>query len=110
MNYGYTGYVATPRSSEIDIAEFLRDLGFAEDEIITVVYELNSYRTIPGTTLERYIHRVMSSIVEEDRPSFLKGLLVGIAIRQVVDTLQNDDEPALSDEELTLLEELRKLS
>lgn len=109
MNYGYTGYAATQVSDEVDIAEFLRSLGFLEDEIFGVVYELNSYRTIPGTTLERYIHRVVSSIVDEDRISFLKGLLVGIAIRQVVDTLE-DDEPPLSDEEALLLEELRRLS
>ncbi|MGD9912329.1 hypothetical protein, partial [Methanothrix sp.] len=78
--------------------------------VFSVVYELNSYRTIPGTPLERYINRVVSSIVDEERISFLKGLLVGIAIRQVVDTIQDDDEPPLSDEEARLLEELGRLS
>lgn len=110
MNYGYTGYVATQDSDEVDITDFLRSLGFLEDEIFSVVYELNSYRTIPGTTLERYINRVVSSIVEDERISFLKGLLVGIAIRQVVDTIQDEEEPPLSDEEALLLEELRRLS
>lgn len=110
MSYGYTGYVATQGSDEVDIVEFLRSLGFLEDEVFSVVYELNSYRTIPGTTLERYINRVVSSIVDEEKISFLKGLLVGIAIRQVVDTIQDDDEPPLSDEEARLLEELGSLS
>jgi hypothetical protein len=52
------------------------------------------------------MNRVISSIEEEDRPAFLKGILVGVAIRKVADVLA---EPDLTDEEKRIDHEIEKL-
>ena len=67
-----------------DLSAFLKRFGFAEEELSGVRDELNSYRSIPGTTIERYMNRVINTIVEEERPVFLKGIMVGVAIRKAV--------------------------
>jgi hypothetical protein len=74
-----------------DPLSFLKSFGFSEEELCEVIDELDSYRTIPGTTIGRYMNRVISSIEEEDRPAFLKGILVGVAIRKVADVLAESD-------------------
>ena len=79
-----------------DPSAFLKSFGFSEEELCAVIDELNTYRSIPGTTIGRYMNRVISSIEEEDRPAFLKGILVGVAIRKVADVLAETD---LTDEE-----------
>jgi hypothetical protein len=89
-----------------DPLAFLKSFGFSKEELCAVIDELNSYRTIPGTTIGRYMNRVISSIEEEDRPAFLKGILVGVAIRKVADILA---EPDLTDEEKRIDHEIEKL-
>ena len=63
-----------------DLSSFLMSYGFTEDELFAITYELNSYRSIPGTTVKRYLNRVLQTIIEEDRAAFLKGIMVGVAI------------------------------
>jgi len=89
-----------------DLSAFLQSFGFTEEELNSVLDELNSFRTIPGTTIERYINRIISTIEEEDRPAFLKGILVGVVIRRAVDSLS---EPDWSDEEKRISGEIEKL-
>ncbi len=70
-----------------DLSAFLKGFGFSEEELWVVMDELNAYRSIPGTTLGRYMNRIISTIVDEERPAFLKGIIVGVAIRKAVDAL-----------------------
>ena len=74
-----------------DISAFLKRFGFSEEELFYVQDELGSYRTIPGTTVGRYMNRVVNTIAEEARPAFLKGILVGVAIRKAVDAMMETD-------------------
>lgn len=74
-----------------DLETFLEGFGISEEELHAVMYELESYRTIPGATLRKYINRILITIEEDDRPAFLKGLLLGIAIRRLVDKIQNEE-------------------
>ena len=69
-----------------DFQTFLRKAGFEGDEVLDVVYELGSYRTIPGTTLKKYINRVLATIEEEQRSAFLKGVIVGTALHRHMET------------------------
>lgn len=89
-----------------DLSTFLEGFGFSEEELSAVVDELNAYRSIPGTTIGRYMNRVISTIAEEDRTAFLKGIMVGVAIRKVADALE---EPDLIEEEKRILREIEKL-
>jgi hypothetical protein len=50
------------------------------DEVLAVIGELDAYKSIPGTTLRRYVNRVQSSIDTDCRPAFLKGMIVETAI------------------------------
>jgi hypothetical protein len=70
---------------------FLESFGFSEDELKIVIDELNAYRSVPGTTLGRYMNRIVNNLAEEDRNAFLKGLMVGIAIRKIADDLEESD-------------------
>lgn len=54
--------------------------GFEDGEVLAVIGELHAYKSIPGTTLRRYVNRVQSSIDTDCRPAFLKGMIVGTAI------------------------------
>jgi len=67
------------------LEEFICRFDFTEEEVMAVRDELDSYRTIPGTNLAKYIRRVVVTIDEESRPAFLKGLIVGAAIRLVAE-------------------------
>jgi len=89
-----------------DLAAFLKGFGFDEEELNAVSDELDSFRTNPGTTMEQYMNCVINTIEEEDRQAFLKGVLVGVAIRNVVEALA---QPDLSEEEMRINREIEKL-
>jgi hypothetical protein len=89
-----------------DLSAFLKGFGFMEEELNCVLDELNSYRMIPGTTIGRYMNRIINTIGLEERPAFLKGIMVGVAIRDAADALQ---EPDLTDEEKRIAHEIEKL-
>jgi hypothetical protein len=94
------------RDNDEDLSAYLQSFGFSEDELNYVMDELNSFRSIPGTTVERYVNRVINTIEGEDRHTFLKGILVGVVIRKAVDALT---EPDLSEEEMQINREIEKL-
>ncbi len=71
-----------------DFKTFLDLAGFDVDEVLLVTDELEAYRSIPGTTLQRYLNRVLNSVEEDRRGAFLKGVIVGTAIH---DNLENYD-------------------
>ncbi|MBN1235576.1 MAG: hypothetical protein JW999_05935 [Methanotrichaceae archaeon] len=89
-----------------DLSAFLQSFGFAEEELNGALDDLNSFRTIPGTTIERYMNRVINTIEEEDRDAFLKGIMMGVTIRKAVDALT---EPGLTEEEMRIAREIEKL-
>ncbi len=91
---------------EDDLSAFLESFGFAEEELRDVTAELNAYRSIPGTTLGRYINRAVNTLAVEERPAFLKGVIIGVAIRKAVDTLV---EPETNDEEKRIDSEIERL-
>lgn len=85
---------------------FLEGFGFAEEELRDVMAELDAYRSIPGTTLGRYINRAVNTLAVEERPAFLKGVIIGVAIRKAVDAL---GEPDTTDEEKRIDSEIERL-
>ena len=89
-----------------DLSAYLQSFGFSEDELNCVMDELNSFRSIPGTTIERYMNRVINTIEGADRHTFLKGILVGIVIRKTEDDLE---QPPLTEEEMRINHEIEKL-
>ncbi len=89
-----------------DISAFLKGFGFSGEELRAVMDELNSYRSIPGTTIGRYMNRVVNAIADDERPAFLKGVLVGVAIRKAADALTELD---LTEEEKRIAQEIDKL-
>jgi hypothetical protein len=89
-----------------DLATFLEGFGFAQEELRDVTDELIAFRSIAGTTLKRYMNRIIETIEQEDRPAFLKGIMVGVVIRKAVDAL---GEPDLTEEEKRINQEIDKL-
>jgi len=89
-----------------DLASFLESFGFSEEELRDVMYELDACRSIPGTTLRRYINRILASMIDEERPVFLKGIMVGVAIRKKVNAWV---EPDLTSEEKRIDREIDRL-
>lgn len=89
-----------------DLLAFLKGFEFSDEELSDVVDELNAYRSIPGTTLGRYMKRIISALTDEERPAFLKGIMVGVAIRKAVDVL---GEPDVADEEKQIDIEIKRL-
>jgi sugar-specific transcriptional regulator TrmB len=83
-----------------DVSAFLEGFGFSEYELQAVSDEFQAYRSIPGTTLGRYMNRVIEALAEEDRAPFLKGIIVGMAIRKVADALDEADQAEEKNEEL----------
>jgi len=65
-----------------------------------VLDELEAYRSIPGTTIVRYMNRAIDTLAEEDRAPFLKGIIVGMAVRRVADALEESDQADERREEL----------
>jgi hypothetical protein len=63
--------------------------GFSEEEVYSVSDELDAYRAIPGTTISRYVNRIITNIEKEDRSAFLKGLMAGLAIKSIDDELSD---------------------
>ena len=61
--------------------------GFSEEEVYSVSDELDAYRSIPGTTISRYVNRIINNIEDEDRSAFLKGMMAGMAIKSADDEL-----------------------
>lgn len=76
------------QDEKYDFQTFLNVAGFEDDEVLLVMDELDAYRSIPGTTLQRYLNRVQSSVEVDCRLAFLKGVVVGTAIH---DNLENRD-------------------
>lgn len=93
-------------SDSYGLFSFLREFGFSEDELNDAFYLTDSFRSIPGTTLRRYMNRTIGSIEVEGRPAFLKGVILGQAIRQAVEALQ---EPPETDEEKQIDREIERL-
>ena len=89
-----------------DLVTFMEGFGFTQDEQRVVVDELNAFRSIAGTTLKRYMNRIIETIDEEERHAFLKGIMVGVVIRKAVDALE---EPDLSEEEKWIDREIDNL-
>jgi hypothetical protein len=104
QNY-FDSAISCMSEDEEDLSAFLERFGIAREEFNEVAIELNAYRSIPGTTLKRYLNRVLNSIVEEERPAFLKGIMVGLAVRKAVDAVE---EPDLTDEEKKIAFEIEK--
>jgi 2-keto-3-deoxy-galactonokinase len=92
-------------NNDEDLSSFLMDFGFTEDELFAVTYELDSYRSIPGTTVKRYLNRILQNITEEDREAFLKGIMVGVVIRKAADSMV---EPELTEEEIRVAKEIER--
>jgi len=76
------------RNEGYDFQTFLHKAGFEEEEVLSVLDELDAYRSIPGTTLRKYVNRVLDSVEHDHRRDFLKGIVVGTAIH---DNLENYD-------------------
>ncbi len=89
-----------------DLSAFLGGFGFTKDELNAVMDELIAYRSIPGTTLGRYMNRVISALADEERPAFLKGVMIGVAIRRAIDA---QNEPDLTDKEKQIDIEIERL-
>ena len=85
---------------------FLSGFGFSEDELNDAFCLTDSFRSIPGTTLRRYMNRIIGSIEAEGRPAFLKGVILGLAIRQAVEALE---EPPMTEEERRIDREIERL-
>ncbi len=81
------------REGGLDLEALLLDIGFAQEEIESAVYELDQYREIPGTTLQRYLRRIFSAVGEEGRPALLRGIIAGTAFRlAILKAVQEDLE------------------
>jgi len=74
-----------------DLATFLEGFGLTKEEQRDVMDELNAYRSIPGTTLGKYMNRVINTLPVDERPAFLKGVFVGVAIRRAIDELTDQE-------------------
>jgi hypothetical protein len=89
-----------------DLPAFLEGFGFTEGELEAVMDELVAYRSIPGTTLGKYMNRVINTLMDEERPAFLKGVMIGVAIRKAIDALS---EPDPTDKERQIDIEIERL-
>ncbi len=67
-------------ADKYDFLNFMKAAGIEEEELLAVIAELDAYKSIPGTTLRRYLNRVLSSVETDCRLAFLKGMIVGTAI------------------------------
>jgi hypothetical protein len=74
-----------------NLLALLDSLSFSEDEVYRVSDELDSYRSIPGTTISRYMNRIINNIEDKDRSAFLKGMMSGLAIKKADDELSDLD-------------------
>lgn len=99
-------------SDDFDITGFMKGFGFTEDDVNAIEYELEAYRSIPGTTVRRYLNRVLATIGDGERTAFLKGIYMGVAIRSAAD-VASAEEPSvdidIAKEERWISEELERL-
>ena len=93
-------------NSDDDLLNFLEGFGFSEELLSEVIDLLEVCKSGPGTTLNRYMNRVIATIGEEDKPAFLKGVMVGVAIRRAANAFE---EPELTDEEKRIDREIERL-
>ena len=89
-----------------DLFSFLHSYGFSLEELDSAFYEIQSFRSIPGTTLRRYMNRIIGSIKKEDRPALLKGIILGVAIRKAAESVE---EPPLTQEEKQIDMQIERL-
>jgi hypothetical protein len=89
-----------------DLFSFLQSYGFSPEELDSAFYETQSFRSIPGTTLRRYMNRIIGSIEKEDRPALLKGIILGVAVWRAAESIE---EPPLTQEEKLIDLEIEKL-
>jgi hypothetical protein len=89
-----------------DLQAFLVGFGFSQEELSSVMDELDACRSIPGTTLRKYLNRIIETIPDESRQALLKGIIVGVAIRNAVDALE---EPDATEEEKRIDREIERL-
>jgi hypothetical protein len=68
--------------------------------------ELNSFGSIPGTNIERYLNRVINSIEKRIYAPSQKAYSISIVIRKAVDAFA---EPDLTEEEMRIDQEIEKL-
>lgn len=85
----------------------LDSFGFSEEEVYRVSDELDAYRSIPGTTIARYMNRIINNIEAEDRSAFLKGIMAGLAIKTADDELS---VPYPFNREISCSEEIQWIS
>jgi hypothetical protein len=76
----------------------LDSFGFSEEEVYQVSDELDAYRSIPGTTISRYVNRIINNIEDVNRSAFLKGMMAGLAIKNADEELY---DPNLIEKELS---------
>ena len=62
------------------LEDLLVRIGFSEEEIDMAFFELDQFRSIPGTNEDKYLRRALSSIGDEGRSSFLRGFLAGSSL------------------------------
>jgi hypothetical protein len=97
-----------PAMSKVDedLFSFLQSYGFSWEELDSAFCEMESFCSIPGTTLRRYMNRIISSIEKEDRPALLKGIILGVAIRRAAESIE---ERPLTQEEKQIDLEIERL-
>ncbi len=49
-------------SNNEDLSAYLQSFGFSEEELNCFMDELNSFRSIPGITIERHMNRAINTI------------------------------------------------
>ncbi|HPH48886.1 MAG TPA: hypothetical protein PLK98_05190 [Methanothrix sp.] len=89
-----------------DLFSFLQSYGFSPEELDSAFNETDSFRSIPGTTLRRYMNRIIGSVKKEDRPALLKGIILGVAIRRAAESIE---ERPLTQEEKQIDLEIERL-
>ncbi|MGV8125692.1 MAG: hypothetical protein ACP5PV_00580 [Methanothrix sp.] len=94
-----------------DLFSFLQSYGFSWEELDSAFNETQSFRSIPGTTLRRYMNRIIGSVKKEDQPALLKGILLkgiilGVAIRRAAESIE---ERPLTQEEKQIDLEIERL-
>lgn len=98
---------------DFDLGSFMTGYGFTEDELNGIEYELDSLRSIPGTTLRRYLNRVVATVGDGERAAFLKGVYLGVAVRSAAYAANAEDATSgdidIIEEEHRIAEELKRL-
>ncbi|MGB7571174.1 MAG: hypothetical protein WBL87_05405 [Methanothrix sp.] len=72
---------------DVKLKALLASFGFSEDELYRISDELDTYKSIPGITIGRYIDYIIGNINQDHRSAFLKGIIAGLAIKKADDEL-----------------------